>query len=244
MLRINNLEMSWKARSNSISTTIFFPLVDNLTNPLTGSRVTLTPIDGAPYFTGSIYNPTGSFGGPTVVYSDSITGVALFTNVIRGLYRVSYTGINANQPKFYTKYDETNIFIQVDDNTTGLPVNGFTIQVTSINNTADTLVAWSTQASDARYLNVNSGAISAVSSSFGTLIPQIQSGQISYFTGTSAVITFNTPFLNTNYSFNVFPSGSMGLSGSRISAPLATTGVTLSFAPFSGSLHWIAISSV
>src|SRR5579862_6111778 len=111
---------------------IFFPIVDNCSNPLVGSKVTIRAVT-PPYYIGTVFNPTASFGGPSVQYTD-VTGNATFTNVVPGIYKVSYTNYNANNPSLYTKYDDTFLYILVP-NTGSTTVDGFSLQITSITNT-------------------------------------------------------------------------------------------------------------
>lgn len=105
-----------------MATNVYFNLIDSTSNPLTGSRVSLRPWS-SPYFTGTFPNQTGTWGGPIVQYS-SATGTASFNNVVPGVYRVSYTGPNANNPPYYINYQETTVYIDIEE-TNGGTQNGF-----------------------------------------------------------------------------------------------------------------------
>ena len=86
----------------------------------------------------------------------------------------------------------------------------------------------------------------AVTSSFGTMIPQIQAGQFSCSAVTAFSVSFNRAFPNTNYVLQIEPSGSnfFPISGSRISNAMSTLGFTASFASaYTGYAQWLAVST-
>jgi hypothetical protein len=109
---------------------IYFPLVDNDSNPLTGSKVTLVPLN-APYFSGPYANLTGSSCKPTSTISDA-NGVAWFYNVVPGTYQFNFTSNDFGNPLVYQDFGVTIQYISVTD-TSGSIVNGWTFSIPSSN---------------------------------------------------------------------------------------------------------------
>jgi len=87
-------------------------------------------------------------------------------------------------------------------------------------------------------------ATNAVSNSFGLGIPAIQAGTTSLLSSaTGSLITFNKAMPNANYAVSLTPSGSTGLTGSRVTGNRTTTGFTASFDSFSGNIHWLVVGA-
>ena len=103
--------------------------------------------------------------------------------------------------------------------------------------------SWSANTTSASYAITASWSANSITSSFGVGIPQIQAGTTTALTtATGSLIKFNHSFPNTNYIVTLTASGSTGITGSRISGPLTTTGFTSSFISFTGYVQWLAVS--
>ena len=165
---------------------IYFPLVDNNSNPLTGSYVELIPY-ASPYLTGSALNPTGSSGTPTSTYADN-TGTAWFYNTVPGIYKVSYTGAGFNVVPIPPKYLKTVIYIQVPYLISGSSSNGFTL---SLNSLAQTQLSssWAFNSISASY-SLNTSVTNGIpySSSAQSLVPVQQTGSIYFQTGSQNLL--------------------------------------------------------
>jgi|ERR1017187_315063 hypothetical protein len=69
---------------------VLFQPIDNCSNHLTGSKITLKPYH-PPYITSSYF----SFGGPVGGITDLITGSLILNNVTPGYYKMSVGPSNA-----------------------------------------------------------------------------------------------------------------------------------------------------
>src|ERR1017187_572500 len=118
---------------NNFMTNIFFQFIDSCSNPLTGSRVLLKPWNG-PYISGSCF----AYTGPSIQFSDSITGVATFSSVVAGIYKVSFSNAGAllMANGTYQNFDNTIIYIGVPE-TNGSTHNGMDFLLTNTSNTTN-----------------------------------------------------------------------------------------------------------
>jgi len=113
---------------------IFFNLIDSQNNPLTGSKVSIRPYS-PPYLTGSGNNIAGTYGGPCISYTDSVSGSVQFNNIIAGLYKVEYSNVNANNTTTFnplTNYTNTVFYINVPNSLSGSTVDGFSLIVNQV----------------------------------------------------------------------------------------------------------------
>ncbi len=133
-----------------MATSIFFNLIDSESNLLTGSKVTLRPYN-PPYFT-SGSNAQLTYGGPIINYTDS-TGYVEFDNVVQGVYKVSVTNANANNPALngnLQNFAATVFYIQLPD-TTGSLINGAAYLITNVENTNSASFAYPASITDYKY---------------------------------------------------------------------------------------------
>ena len=118
-----------------MATNIFIPISDNLKNPLVGSKVQLRAFY-VPLFSNGTSGSVGSQGAPSVTYTD-INGFATFNNVIPGLYKVSYSPANANNPSLngnFQNFENTVAWFNIPE-TSGSTVNAWNYQTTNTTNT-------------------------------------------------------------------------------------------------------------
>ncbi len=96
---------------------VYFSFVDCTSNPMIGSKVSMTPYD-PPYFTGSGNFKQMTYGGTISTLTDN-GGIALFGNIIQGLYRVSL----GNKNKAVANFPNTIFYVSLPDNN-GQLING------------------------------------------------------------------------------------------------------------------------
>jgi len=186
-------------------TTLFFPLATtDMTQPLVGSKMDLQALY-PPYFSGSASQPTASYGH-TSSYSGT-DGVEWFYNLAPGTYRIKWTNANKNNPLIYVPGMVDPVeYIQVNE-TNGQTINGWSCVIVPTGSTGIAgQVAYSTVASDARYVRgtngtasyastasytLNSGSVTnAISSSYSlTASYAINGGGTSLITGSTYQIT-------------------------------------------------------
>jgi len=127
---------------------IYFNFIDSISDPLSGSKVSLTPYNPPFATTSSLTSNT-----PIIEYTNG-SGYVEFDNLVQGIYKISYSSAGANNPQNYQKYNDTFFYI----NTIGLTgslVNGLSCIITFVSNTNSASLAFTMAASDARYLKIS-----------------------------------------------------------------------------------------
>lgn len=139
-------------------TNIFFQFVDSLSNPLSGSKVSLKPFNG-PFISGSVF----AYTGPVSIYSDN-TGTATFNGVIAGIYKVSFSNAGAVNigNGVYQNFENTVFYINVLE-TGGITVNGMSYYITNYTNTGNSSsFAYTIQAANSLFAFNTASGVSTV----------------------------------------------------------------------------------
>jgi len=103
-----------------MATNLYFPLLDSINNPITGSYVTLR-----------LYSTSGSIANfPVSTFSNTL-GTASFSNVYPSIYKLTYTSGGANNPSTYVAYDDVEVYLNIPD-LSGSTVNGFNYITSSL----------------------------------------------------------------------------------------------------------------
>lgn len=152
-----------------MATNIIFNLIDCLSNPLTGSKVSIKPYNG-PFLSGSCI----AFTGPSINYTDNVSGSVAFNNVVSGIYKTSFSNagaVNMANGGYYN-FDNTGFYISVPE-LSGSTVNGSNLIITSYTNTNTASFAYTIQAANNLFAlqyqnnpNLVESASYAVSSSY------------------------------------------------------------------------------
>jgi hypothetical protein len=98
-----------------MGTNLQFPLINSVSQPLTGSKATLQL-----FVTSSTIQSTF----PTSVYSDG-GGTASFYNVLPGIYSFIWTNAGAVSSSTYTNQGTNEVYLNIPDTSGSLVTNGF-----------------------------------------------------------------------------------------------------------------------
>lgn len=181
-----------------MSTPIYIPLRDNCNNPLTGSKVSLRAYS-PPYTINNSGITSGTQGAPTIMYSDA-TGSAYFPSVIPGLYKISWSPANANNPSVgYNNFENTIGYFNITD-TSGSLTNAWNFYI-SPSSSLNPLIPNSISASY---------ALTATSASYAPGSPSISA---SY--AVSASYAPGSPSISSSYA----TTASFALNGGGTSGP-------------------------
>lgn len=101
---------------------VYFRFTDSLSNPLTGSVITLRSYN-PPQFNGSSF----SYGRPVSMMTDGVSGSVTFTNVVPSAYKVSVSEAGTLNPSVVNNFNNMLFFINVPSGSG--TVNGNTLRI-------------------------------------------------------------------------------------------------------------------
>lgn len=229
-----------------MATPVFFNFIDSCSNPLTGSKITLRTyippaLSGSDANSGSI---KAAWGGPTTQYTDN-TGYVLFNNIVPSVYKVSFTGPNANSQSIYQSYDPEYFYINVLESSGSL-VDGFSLIITQLPQSVQiTSASYSSFALSSSYSQTSSFSLnspSSISSSYA-LTASYLSGTASY-SSTASFALNSPPSISSSYAATASVLNSPVISSSySLTASFALNGSSGGSNITSGSTYNITASN-
>lgn len=215
-------------------TNVQFNIVNSLSQPSVGSKITLSQYFGPITYSGSV-----TYNGPVSGYTDN-NGNLLFSSVIPTLYEVKISQAGANNPPVFNNYKDEIYYISVPEayGNTVSASNCIINQLTPpsfVPNTASYAITAS--------YSINSGEGFSVSSSWASssLSASFSPNQLPDITDNNGSVTVNGNLTASNisiFSSSISPTSFGGLTATCLTAPSYTiAGQTPSFTIIDGTVN-------